>query len=174
MRVGSAPICEICGICGFGFMLLKNLMQSQGHNQVRLCLEAGGPMPFSHPIEVRFSDLDAMGHVNHAVVVSYMEQARFQWWRSFLGGRKFQEEGFLIARAEVDFRVPILMGDDVRVELHCTKVGNSSFDLSYLVTRGLGGDVMAEGKSVQVMLDFASNRPKPIPTSTREWLKAQV
>ena len=48
-------------------------------------------MPFSHPIEVRFSDLDAMGHVNNALVVSYMEQARFQWWRTFLGGRKFQE-----------------------------------------------------------------------------------
>jgi acyl-CoA thioester hydrolase len=131
-------------------------------------------MAFSHPIEVRFSDLDAMGHVNNAVVVSYMEQARFQWWRTFLGGRKFQEEGFLIARAEVDYRVPILLGDDVRVELHCTKVGNSSFELTYRLTRGLGGDLMAEGKTVQVMLDFTTNRPKPLLPATREWLEAQV
>jgi acyl-CoA thioester hydrolase len=130
-------------------------------------------MPFSHPIEVRFSDLDPMGHVNNAVVVSYMEQARFQWWRSFRGGRKFQEEGFLIARAEVDYRVPILLGDDVRVELHCTRVGNSSFELSYRLTRGLGGDLMAEGKTVQVMLDFATQRPKPHLPATRDWLEAQ-
>jgi acyl-CoA thioester hydrolase len=130
-------------------------------------------MPFSHPIEVRFSDLDAMGHVNNAVVVSFMEQGRFQWWRTFLGGRKFQEEGFLIARVEVDYRLPILLGDDVRVELHCSKAGNSSFDLTYRLTRGLGGEVFAEGKTVQVMLDFATNRPKPLAPTTREWLEAQ-
>ena len=131
-------------------------------------------MPFSHPIEVRFRDLDAMGHVNNAVVVSYMEQARFQWWRSFLGGRKFQEEGFLIARAEVDYRVPVLLGDDVRVELHCTKVGNSSFELSYRLTRGLGGDLLAEGKTIQVMLDFTTHRPANLSPYTREWLEAQT
>ena len=131
-------------------------------------------MPFSHPIEVRFSDLDAMGHVNNAVVVSYLEQARFQWWRSFLGGRKFQEEGFLMARVEVDYRQPILLGDDVRVELHCTRVGNTSFELSYHVTKGLGGELFAEAKTVQVMLDFATHRPKPLAATTRDWLEAQV
>ena len=131
-------------------------------------------MPFSHPIEVRFSDLDAMGHVNNAVVVSFMEQGRFQWWRSFLGGRAFKEEGFLIARIEVDYRMPILLGDDLRVELHCTKVGTSSLELNYRLTKGLGGELFAEGKSVQVMLDFDANRPKPLSPSTREWLEAQA
>ena len=131
-------------------------------------------MPYSHPIEVRFSDLDPMGHVNNAVVVSFMEQARYQWWRTFLGGRSFQEEGFLIARAEVDYRRPILLGDDVRVELHCSRVGNSSFDLTYRLTRGLGGDLFAEGKTVQVMLDFTTNRPKNLEPGTRDWLEAQA
>ena len=131
-------------------------------------------MAFSHPIEVRFSDLDVMGHVNNAVVVSYLEQGRFQWWRSFLGGRKFQEEGFLMARVEVDYRQPILLGDDVRVELHCTRVGNTSFELSYRVTKGLGGELFAEAKTVQVMLDFATHRPKSLAASTRDWLEAQV
>ena len=131
-------------------------------------------MPYSHPIEVRFSDLDAMGHVNNAVVVSFMEQARYQWWRTYLGGRKFQEEGFLIARVEVDYRQPILLGDDVRVELACGRVGNSSFELCYRLTQGLGGPVFAEGKSVQVMLDFATQRPRPLSTATRAWLGAQA
>ncbi|HEX9082969.1 MAG TPA: thioesterase family protein, partial [Holophagaceae bacterium] len=106
-------------------------------------------------------------------VVSFMEQARFQWWRAFLGGRPFKDEGFLIARTEVDYRMPILLGDDVRVELRCTKVGTSSFDLAYRLTKGLGGDVVAEGRTVQVMLDFATNRPKPLADTTREWLEAQ-
>lgn len=130
-------------------------------------------MPFSHPIEVRFNDLDAMGHVNNAVVVSYMEQGRFQWWRAFLEGRRFEEEGFLIARVEVDYRMPILVGDDVRVELRCTKVGNTSFELSYRLTKGPDGEVFAEGKTVQVMLDFATQRPRPLAPATRTWLEAQ-
>lgn len=130
-------------------------------------------MAFSHPIEVRFSDLDAMGHVNNAVVVSYMEQARFQWWRSFLGGRKFQEEGFLIARAELDYRRPILLGEEVRVELRCPKLGRTSFDLAYRVLRS-DDQLYAEGRTVQVMLDFASGRPAPIGAATRAWLDRQA
>jgi acyl-CoA thioester hydrolase len=130
-------------------------------------------MPFSHPIEVRFSDLDVMGHVNNAVMVSFVEQARYQWWRSFLGGRAFQEEGFLIVRIEVDYRRPILLGDEVQVELCCTHVGNTSFELGYRVTKGLGGELFAEGKSIQVMLDFATHRPKPFAPATRAWLEAQ-
>jgi len=131
-------------------------------------------MPFSHPIEVRFGDLDAMGHVNNAMIVTYIEQGRFQWWRSYLGGRKFQEEGFLLARVEVDYRMPILLGDDVRVELLVSRVGNSSFELTYRVTKGLGGELFAEGKSVQVMLDFATNRPRALSQVTRDWLEAQA
>jgi len=131
-------------------------------------------MPFSHPIEVRFSDLDAMGHVNNAVMVSYMEQGGFRGWGSFLGGRKFQEGGFLIVRVEVDYRLPILLGDDVRVELHGSTSGNSPFERGYLFTKGLGGWRFAEGKTVQVMIDFATNRPKPLLPATRDWLEAQV
>ena len=131
-------------------------------------------MPFSHPIEVRFGDLDAMGHVNNAMIVTYIEQARFQWWRSYLGGRKFQEEGFLLAREEVDYRMPNLLGEDVRVELHVSRVGNSSFELTYRITKGLAGELFAEGKSVQVMLDFTTNRPKALSATTREWLEAQA
>lgn len=130
-------------------------------------------MPFSHPIEVRFRDLDAMGHVNNAVVVSFMEQARYMWWRGFLAGRAFTEEGFLIARTEVDYRKPILLGDDVRVELRCTKVGTTSFDVAYRLTQGPGGAVFAEGRTVQVMLDFATNSPAPLAARTRAWLETQ-
>lgn len=130
-------------------------------------------MPYSHPIEVRFRDVDALGHVNHAVVVSYLEVARYAWWREFLNGRDFQAEGFLIARVEVDYRRPILLGESVRVELRCPRVGRTSFDLEYRVLRK--DDLLcAEGRTVQVMLDFVSGRPVPVLDSTRSWLKGQA
>lgn len=130
-------------------------------------------MPFSHPIEVRFRDVDALNHVNHAVIVSYLEAARYAWWRGYLRGRAFQEEGFLIARAELDYRRPILLGEEVRVELRCPKLGRTSFDLAYRVLRS-DDQIYAEGRTVQVMLDFASGRPAPIGAATRAWLEGQA
>lgn len=131
-------------------------------------------MAFTHPIEVRFRDLDALGHVNNAVMVSFLEQARFQWWRGYLAGRPFDEEGFLIARIEVDYRQPVLLDDQVRVEVRCTRLGTSSFDAAYRVFRAQDGALLAEAKTVQVMLDFASNRPTPLSEGARAWLQGQM
>ncbi len=130
-------------------------------------------MAFSHPIEVRFRDVDALGHVNHAVVVSYLEVARYAWWRAFLRGREFRDVGFLIARVEVDYRRPILLGEAVRVELRCPRIGRTSFDLDYRVLRK-DQLLCAEGRTVQVMMDFGSGRPAAIPDSVRGWLEGQA
>jgi acyl-CoA thioester hydrolase len=131
-------------------------------------------MVFIHELHPRFRDLDALGHVNNAVMVTFLEQARFQWWRGYLAGRPFESEGFLIARVEADYRLSILLEDLVRIELRCTRVGNSSFDCGYRVTRGLDGAVFAEGKTVQVMLDFKTNRPAPLTDAARAWLATQA
>lgn len=130
-------------------------------------------MSFIHPIEVRFRDLDALGHVNNAVLVSYMEVARYRWWRQYLAGRPFEAEGFLIARIEVDYRSPILIEDEVRVEIHCTKLGRTSFDLAYRVFAENDGRVLAEAKTVQVMLDFETQRPAEILPGARQWMEGQ-
>lgn len=131
-------------------------------------------MGFSLPIEVRFRDLDSLGHVNHAVFISYLEHARNRWWAGYLDGRPFQEEGYLIARVEIDYRKPILVGDPVRVDLRCTHVGHSSFALGFRLIRSTDEVVLAEGESVQVMMDFAAGRPAPIRARTQAWLRSQA
>lgn len=130
-------------------------------------------MPFIHEIHPRFRDLDALGHVNNAVLVTFLEQARFHWWRGFLAGRPFEAEGFLIARVEADYKIPILLEDQVRIEVRCTRIGTSSFELAYRVLRGADGALFAEGKTVQVMLDFKTNRPTPLTKEARAWLASQ-
>lgn len=130
-------------------------------------------MSFIDELHPRFRDLDALGHVNNAVLVTFLEQARFHWWRGYLAGRPFESEGFLIARVEADYRLPILLEDLVRIELRCTRVGTSSFDLAYRVTRGADDAVFAEAKTVQVMLDFGTNRPAPLTDQARIWLATQ-
>jgi acyl-CoA thioester hydrolase len=137
-------------------------------------LVAGASMAFSLPIDVRFSDLDALGHVNHAVFISYLEHARTRWWQQLISDRPFQEEGFLMARVEIDYRKPIGLGDPVRVELRCAHVGNTSFALAYKVVRDTDGVVLAEAQTVQVMVDFASGRPRALRPPTLAWLKTQL
>lgn len=131
-------------------------------------------MPFIHEIHPRFRDLDALGHVNNAVLVTFLEQARFHWWRGYLGGRPFEAEGFLIARVEADYKIPILLEDQVRIEVRCTKIGTTSFALAYRVLRGADGALFAEAKTVQVMLDFTTHRPSPLTTEARAWLEAHA
>ena len=67
--------------------------------------------PVTLPVEVWFRDLDAMGHVNNAVYLTYFEQARIHYWNSLLEGlppeqREFRRFGFIIVRAEVDYVAP--------------------------------------------------------------------
>jgi len=130
-------------------------------------------MAFSQVIDVRFSDLDAMGHVNNAVFVSYLEHARFKWWAGMLQGREFLEDGFLIARVEMDYRKPILLNDEVQVDLRVSQIGNSSFALAYKVVRSTDKVVLAEAQTVQVTMDFMTQRPRPIRPQTLAWLKTQ-
>ena len=130
-------------------------------------------MAFSLPIDVRFADLDALGHVNHAVFVTYLEHARTRWWQQLLAGRRFEEEGFVMARVEMDYRKPIALGDQVRVELRCAHLGHTSFALAYKVIREKDGVILAEAQTVQVMVDFATMRPRILRPQTEAWLKTQ-
>jgi acyl-CoA thioester hydrolase len=128
---------------------------------------------FAQPIEVRFSDLDALGHVNHATFLSYLEHARVKWWRPRLGGRPFQDDGYVMVRVEIDYRNPILLDDRVRVEMRCDHVGSTSFTLACQLIREQDGAVLADARTVQVMVDFATMRPRPIGADTRAWLENQ-
>lgn len=130
-------------------------------------------MAFSLPIDVRFADLDALGHVNHAVFITYLEHARTRWWQALLAGRPFQEEGFLVARVEIDYRKTIGLGDAVRVDLRCTHLGHTSFSLAYKVIREQDGVVLAEAQTVQVMVDFETGRPRALRPQAQSWLKSQ-
>lgn len=130
-------------------------------------------MSFRCPVDVRFADLDALGHVNHATLISLVEHARTRWWKGFAGVRSFQEEGYLVARLEVDYRKPIGLDDAIEVELRCTQVGTTSFTLAFKVYRKPENTVMAEGHTVQVMLDFKNQRPRTLRSELATWLNGQ-
>lgn len=122
---------------------------------------------FVHREAVRFRDLDGMGHVNNAVFMTYMETARLNYFRSLgLGANPL--EGMILARAEVDFRSPIELGEQIEVGVRTGRIGTKSFDLEQEIRAD--GRVAAEGKFVLVAYDYTTNQSREIPASMRERL----
>jgi len=116
-------------------------------------------------IDVRFRDLDPLGHVNNAVYLSYAETARVEYFLQL--GYEVGSGNFILARAEVDYRRPIVLHDDVRVMTRVSKVGNSSFRMTFEVWAN--GELAARGETVQVWLE--QGRPSPLPEALRHAIR---
>lgn len=121
---------------------------------------------FEHEVEVRFRDLDAMGHVNNAVYLSYIEQARFAYWQRLTGVAGVPRH-FILARVECDYREPVSLGDRVVVRLRVAHVGRSSFTLEYEMANARTRAIVATAKTVLVMYDYEAGRPVPISDDMR-------
>jgi len=125
---------------------------------------------YRHKLCVRFRDCDAMGHVNHAVYFTYLEQCRLTFWRE-LTGTPSPHTRVIIARAECDYRAPAHFGDELEVRLNVGEVGRSSFTLVYEVVQAGSDRLVAGGKTVMVSYDYAAGASVPLPAATRALLE---
>jgi acyl-CoA thioester hydrolase len=128
---------------------------------------------FVRPVELRFRDMDAVGHVNNVVYLTYMETARIQWWIEVTGRRDFRNFGMILARTEIDYRAPASWGDRLEVGVRCASMRRSSFVLEFRVAEPDGGRVFADARKVLVHYDYEAGRSVPLPPALREKLKAQ-
>jgi acyl-CoA thioester hydrolase len=126
---------------------------------------------FEHELEVRFRDCDGLGHVNNAVYLTYLEQARFAVWQRLTGVSGIPRS-FIIARVECDYRVQATAGDRLIVRLRVTAVGTSSFTVEYEIVNARTREVVATARTVQVMYDYDAGRSTPIPDDIRARLEA--
>jgi acyl-CoA thioester hydrolase len=124
------------------------------------------PRTYRVPLPIRFADIDALGHVNNAVFLTYMEVARTAFWVERVGEVRVQEIDFVLARVEIDYRRPVVFNDALSCELWLEKIGRSSFTVGYRFA--VAGEVVGEARSVQVFVDLATGSPKPVPDSFRE------
>jgi acyl-CoA thioester hydrolase len=132
-------------------------------------------------VEVRFSDCDPLGHVNNATYLTYLEQARIVLWRKQIGftSRRAAEggprgEGFILARAEVDFRSQAHDGDELEVRLSLDGFGRTSATYSYEIVDVPTQRVVVTAKTVQVWFDYDTNTPVPISDALEDTLSTPV
>ncbi|MCG9910290.1 MAG: acyl-CoA thioesterase [Flavobacteriales bacterium] len=123
------------------------------------------------PIQLRFADTDALGHVNNANFLSYFEMARVAYFAEVMGNViDWKERGIILARSEVDYRIPLFLEDKPIVKVRCSKIGNKSFVMSYRIEEG--EKVYAEGNTVMVCFDFINNLPFAMPEEWKNKIEA--
>ncbi len=117
-------------------------------------------MRFTNKQYVRWDDLDAFGHVNNAKYLTFAQEARFVWAGLI---------EMVVARAEVDFMLPIYEGNVfVDVDIWVSAIGTSSFTLGYEIKNG--DQVVARIKTVQVVVSMDTKKSRPISQTEREFL----
>jgi acyl-CoA thioester hydrolase len=118
-------------------------------------------------IEIRWRDLDALGHVNNAVYATYLEECRDEWALRALGGIGDPWE-WVLARVAIDFRHELTQEDDVVVvSATLVRIGRSSLTLREEI-RKLDGTLSAEAESVIVARDRDTGRSRPLTDGERE------
>jgi len=127
---------------------------------------------FTTDIQMRFRDIDGMGHVNNAVYLSYVELARTQFYMHHANRRSLDEIDFILAHVDIDFESQATWGDQIQVTVWPSKIGNSSFTLSYEIKEKKSGRILARAKSVLVSYDYEKKKSKPIPDDFRSLLQS--
>lgn len=119
-------------------------------------------------IQVRFSDTDAMGHLNNTTFSTYAEVGRLAFFASL--GEELRT--MILARLATDFRRQVRLGEAVVVETQVERIGRSSIGLTQRILAD--GVLAADVKSVVVWFDYAAATAKAIPDEIRERLTPYV
>ena len=142
--------------------------------------DIGGDFAHRHRVEVRLADTDAMGHVNNANYLTYVEIARVAYYEQVTGnalpiGTHGAEEGMILAEIRMTYRSPAFYGEALVVETRVERIGRTSFGMVHRITapesRYGPARLVAVADSTLVSYDYTDERPIPVPA---EWRAAMA
>ena len=132
--------------------------------------------PYRVQVPLRWSDMDAYGHVNNVQFLRLLEDARVVGIREWFEGRpSMVDEGIVVSRHAIEYRAPLTYRPEpVEVDMWVTHVHGAGFDLGYVVRdpEPVGEQVYAVAETGLVLYDFATARPRRLSGEAREQLSA--
>ncbi|MBD5831768.1 thioesterase family protein [Janibacter sp. UYMM211] len=130
-------------------------------------------------VPLRWSDMDAYGHVNNVQYLRLLEEARItafaQWFGS--GSEEMLQGGVIVARQEIEYLRPLVYRlAPVRIDLRVSQIGGASFEVGYEVRdpQDVGDAVYARAETTLAAFDLATERPRRLPQTERDALRAQL
>ena len=139
-----------------------------------------GDFAHRHDVQVRLADTDAMGHVNNANYLTYVEIARVAYYEQVTGnampiGVHGAEEGMILAEIRMTYRSPAFYGETLVVETRVERIGRTSFGMVHRITapesRYGPARLVAIADSTLVSYDYTDECPIPVPD---EWRAAMA
>jgi acyl-CoA thioester hydrolase len=126
---------------------------------------------FVHAQEVTFRDLDVFGHVNNAVYLTYIENARLGYLREALGVESLEDLLVILAKVRIDFRSRASLGEVLEIGARVSRIGTKSFDVDHEV-RGPDARLVAVASTTLVTFDYRGDTTMPVPDLWRERIQS--
>lgn len=123
------------------------------------------------PVDVRFNDVDGLGHVNNAIYLTFFEHARMKFFTEEAGSTSEKDFPFILAHAALDYKTPIKMGTELDVRMWTSRIGGKSWDFDYEIVDRKTKQPYATGKTVQVAYDYYLERSDMLDGQLKELIK---
>ena len=124
------------------------------------------------PVQLRFSDIDTVGHVNNSVYFSLFDVAKSDYFDKVRGEKQdWRNVTIVIANVNCDFLAQTLYEEPVVVKTRCAKIGNKSLVLEQVLVNEATGEVKCRCHTTMVYIEPKTLTPEPLPDYWREALE---
>lgn len=131
-------------------------------------------MDFYHriPVQIRFNDIDVVGHVNNAVYQEYFDCGRTEYFKEVFGQRINRvKAGFVIAAIQIDFYDPLYPDDTISVVTRVERIGEKSLNMVQQILKEGSGEPAAAARTAMVSFDYKHKRSIAFPEKWKERLE---
>ncbi len=122
------------------------------------------------PLDVRWSDLDLLGHVNNIVYAEYFMDARVEYTSEFRELYQKLNVGTVVVQANYSYKVPALYPSKLKVITTTEKLGNTSMTMLHQLVGRDHDTLYCEAYVTMVWVDRETNKPVPIDEEVKDWL----
>jgi acyl-CoA thioester hydrolase len=123
---------------------------------------------FTLPIQVRFNDVDIMGHVSNTVYLNYYDQGKVEYFDHILPDLDFLNIGVVDASIKIDYLLPIFMRYKIYVETRIAVLGHKSFTMEHILVNCETGEILSTCTAVIVCFDVKTSKSRVIPEHWRK------
>ncbi len=126
-------------------------------------------------IQIRFKDIDKLGHVNNATYLSYLETARMSYFRQVIGTTiDWVKTGMILAKVNIDYKLPVVLEDELFVYTRITRFGTKSFDISNCMVKVVNNEekICCTAVSVIVCMNYETKETSPVPQLWKDRVQA--
>lgn len=120
------------------------------------------------PVQIRFSDVDAYGHMNNSSYFSLYDLAKTSYMREVFGDKDWNKMGIVVANINADFLAPVFFSDDLIIETSVVHLGHKSFTLEQRAVNRASGVLKCKCRTVMVGYDVATKEPVDLPDEFKQ------